>query len=103
MYDAERGKVTVIAGIERSFVLKVARMLYGEGIDSETDLIMSTLDIFGTNFWATLGRKFLGGDPRFTVSERLSDQQPLAAGVCPAQAHHLRPLSLGQGTVLCRQ
>lgn len=41
----------------------------GTGIDSETDLIMSTLDIFGTNFWATLGRKFLGGDPHFTVSE----------------------------------
>lgn len=56
-------------GNERSFVLEVARMLYGEGIDSETDLIMSTLDIFGTNFWATLGRKFLGGDPHFTVSE----------------------------------
>lgn len=69
VYDTERGKVSVIAGIERSFVLEVARMLYGEGIDSETDLIMSTLDIFGTNFWATLGRKFLGGDPHFTVSE----------------------------------
>ena len=69
VYDTERGKVSVIAGIERSFVLEVARMLYGEGIDSETDLIMSTLDIFGINFWATLGRKFLGGDLRFTVSE----------------------------------
>ncbi len=69
VYSSERGKTTVIAGVERSFVLDVARMLYGEGIDDEMDLIMSTLDIFGTHFWATLGRRFVGDAVQFSIQE----------------------------------
>ena len=69
VYSSENGKTTVIAGIERSFVLDVARMLYGEGIDDEMDLIMSTLDIFGTHFWATLGRRFAGDAVQFSIQE----------------------------------
>ncbi len=69
VYSSVRGKTTVIAGVERSFVLDVARMLYGEGIDDEMDLIMSTLDIFGTHFWATLGRRFVGDAVQFSIQE----------------------------------
>lgn len=69
VYSSARGKTTVIAGIERSFVLDVARMLYGEDIDDEMDLIMSTLDIFGTHFWATLGRRFVGDAVQFSIQE----------------------------------
>ena len=51
--------LTVVAGIEKSFLISFAQMIYGEETGEEEVLIMSTLEIFGANFWRTLGERLI--------------------------------------------
>ncbi len=59
----------VISGIEKSFLLDVAKMIYGDKVEDELDLILSTLQLFGANFWRTLARRFLEQDEEILVKE----------------------------------
>lgn len=51
--------LTVVAGIEKSFLIRVAQTIYGEETGEEDILILSTLEIFGANFWRTLGERLI--------------------------------------------
>lgn len=77
----------VISGIEQSFLIAVAKMIYGDTVENEMDLILSTLQVFGANFWRTLAQRFLEpADELFvressiivtgTLSEELNKMQP---------------------------
>lgn len=58
-YRREGEILTVIAGIEKSFLVKVAQMVYGDAIDDADALVFATLEIFGATFWRTLGERLL--------------------------------------------
>ncbi|MGI5963434.1 MAG: bacteriohemerythrin [Lawsonibacter sp.] len=60
-YTYRRGNrpLTVISGIEKSFLLSVANMVYGDDIGESDGLILSTLEVFGGNFWRTLGERLI--------------------------------------------
>lgn len=51
--------ITVLSGIEKDFLLRVAKMVYGEDISDSDALVMSTLEVFGGNFWRTLGERLI--------------------------------------------
>lgn len=51
--------VTVLSGIEKGFLLRVAKMVYGGDIPDSDALVLSTLEVFGGNFWRTLGARLL--------------------------------------------
>ena len=54
VYERDGQQIKVISGIERSFVLDVAKMLYGDAAEDEMDLVLSTMEVFGVEFWITL-------------------------------------------------
>ena len=62
LYQKNEKRLTVIAGIEKSFLLSVARMVYGEELVESEALILATLEIFGANFWRTLGERLITAD-----------------------------------------
>lgn len=51
--------LTVISGIEKTFLLSVANMVYGDSLPEADALILSTLEVFGANFWRTLGERLI--------------------------------------------
>ena len=61
--------ITVISGIERSFLLDVAKSLYGSGVEDEMDLILSTLETFSASFWLTLSRQMTGSQEKIELRE----------------------------------
>ena len=52
--------IIVITGIEKAFVLDVAKIIYGDEIEDEIDLVLPTLQSFTVNFWRSLGMRFVG-------------------------------------------
>ena len=69
IYETEVGEVSVISGIERSFLLDIGRMLYGGALEDEVELLLSTIQIFGVHFWGTLGQRFAGNNSRISIKE----------------------------------
>lgn len=69
IYTSGTEEITVVSGIERLFLLSVAKMIYGDKIEDEIELILSTLQIFGTHFWRSLGQRFAGGGVEINVKE----------------------------------
>lgn len=72
---------TVISGIERSFLLSVAKMLYGDHVEDEMDLVLSTVEEFSAQFWITLSRQLTGNyekidilENHFLLAQSLSDE-----------------------------
>ena len=58
VYEREGQKLNVIAGIEKQFLVNVAQSVYTEEDLSDADaLVLSSLEIFGANFWRTLGER----------------------------------------------
>ena len=78
---------TVISGIERSFLLDVARRLYGSGVEDEMDLVLSTLETFSASFWLTLSRQLTGIQEKIDIRE----SRFLMAGDLPEALRHLDP------------
>ena len=68
-YRAGEEEITVLSGIERSFLLEVARGLYGGEAEDEMDLVLSTLEMFGAQFWIFLGRQLTGNRREVSVRE----------------------------------
>ena len=87
VYQTDKGEVSVISGIERTFLLDVAHMLYGETMEDEVELILSTVQSFGPHFWGTLGRRFAGNDSRISVKET----QLLPGGMVHEELNRLQP------------
>lgn len=57
VYEKQGETLTVIAGIEKSFLVKVAQSVYGNDLTDADALVLSSLEIFGANFWRTLGER----------------------------------------------
>lgn len=62
-------KSVVICGVERSFVRRVARCLYGDVLGDKPDLVLSTMEVFSARFWITLSRQLTGLDDNIDVCE----------------------------------
>lgn len=61
--------LTVVSGIEKTFLLSVAKMVYGDNIPEADALILSTLEVFGANFWRTLGERLIKTDQEVEYRE----------------------------------
>lgn len=62
-------KVTVLAGLENSFLMAAAEAVYGSQLQGMEALIMSTMEIFSANFWRTVGSRFVEGDAEMVFVE----------------------------------
>lgn len=69
IYRRGERKVTVLAGIENSFLAAAAEAVYGTGLQGMEALIMATLEIFSANFWRTVGSRFIEGDAELVFEE----------------------------------
>lgn len=73
--------ITLVSGIERSFMMDVAQAIYGSQAVDEMDLVLSTVETFGAQFWVTLYRQ-LTSDPtpidikenKFLIGNTLADE-----------------------------
>lgn len=85
VYGREGGAptTTVISGVENAFLLDVAKMIYGPGVEDEIGLVMSTLEAFGENFWRSLSARLVGQstdakvnvlENEFLLSRRLPEE-----------------------------
>ena len=70
LYRMNGREGTVISGIERPFLLDVAKQLYGPQAEYEMDLVLSTLEMFSAQFWVTLGRQLAGFQDRVEIREK---------------------------------
>lgn len=61
IYQKGEQQVSVLAGIEKDFLLRAAEQVYGSHLEELDALILSTLELFSANFWRTLGNRFAGG------------------------------------------
>ena len=62
-------ETSIISGIEQSFMLDVAKLLYGSEVKDEVSLILSTFQLFSVHFWQTLGMRFMGSRNGVAVKE----------------------------------
>lgn len=69
IYSSNFREVTIISGIEKNFLFKVSKMVYGFEVDDETELVLSSLQAFDTHFWLSIGRRFVGNEIEITVKE----------------------------------
>lgn len=69
--------ISVMAGIEKKFMLSVANMIYGDEIDQADALIISTFEIFSANFWKTLAARFVieEGNMQYQENHFLTQKQ----------------------------
>lgn len=68
-YRRGENTISVMAGIEKKFLLSVANMVYGDEIDQADALIISTFEIFSANFWRTLAARFTFHDNTLEFKE----------------------------------
>lgn len=59
IYQKDQQDIYIYSGIEKSFLIDVAKMVYGEDLGESEGLILSTLEVFGANFWRTLGERLI--------------------------------------------
>ena len=69
LYEMDGQQISVVSGIERSFVLYVANGLYGDDVEDEMDLVLSTVEMFGAQFWLSLLQQMAGGTGRVEILE----------------------------------
>lgn len=76
IYSKNGKKVTVFAGIEKSFLIGISKLIYGELEDSDA-LLLSMFEIFGANFWRTLGERLIKqeGDVKYLEGHFLARKQ----------------------------
>lgn len=67
VYSLDSREITIVSGIESSFLLRVAEMIYGTEVKNEMDLILSSLQLFAANFWRSIGQHFAGSNTMMTM------------------------------------
>lgn len=67
VYSLDSREITIVSGIESSFLLRVAEMIYGTEVRNEMDLILSSLQLFAANFWRSIGQHFAGSNTMMTM------------------------------------
>ena len=68
VYNLGSRQIVVISGIEKTFLIRVAEMIYGTEVKNEMDLILSSLQLFGANFWRSIGQYFVGNHDLLSLS-----------------------------------
>lgn len=59
IYRKNKEQLVVVSGIEKKFLIRVAKLIYGEEMADEDALFFSTFEIFGASFWRTLGDRLV--------------------------------------------
>lgn len=67
--EKEGRQITLLSGIERSFMMEVANALYGSHAIDEMDLVLSTVEAFGAQFWVTLYRQLTSDATPISIKE----------------------------------
>ena len=76
VYRRGEQKVTVLAGLENSFLMAAAEAVYGSQLKGMEALVMSTMEIFSANFWRTVGSRFVEGDAEMVFEKNQFLTQP---------------------------
>lgn len=64
LYRKGKRELSVMAGIEKKFLIRIAQSVYDDGLEDADALILSSIEIFGANFWRTLGERLLKSDDK---------------------------------------
>ena len=68
VYNLGSRQIVVISGIEKTFLIRVAEMIYGTDIEDEMDLVLYSMQTFGANFWRSIGQYFVGNHDLLSLS-----------------------------------
>lgn len=68
VYNLGSHQIVVISGIEKTFLIRVAEMIYGIDIEDEMDLVLYSMQTFGANFWRAIGQYFVGNHDLLSLS-----------------------------------
>ena len=68
VYNLGSRQIVVISGIEKTFLIRVAEMIYGIDIEDEMDLVLDSMQTFGANFWRSIGQYFVGNHDLLSLS-----------------------------------
>lgn len=68
VYNLGSRQIVVISGIEKTFLIRVAEMIYGTDIEDEMDLVLYSMQTFGANFWRAIGQYFVGNHDLLSLS-----------------------------------
>ena len=68
VYNLRSRQIVVISGIEKTFLIRVAEMIYGIDIEDEMDLVLYSMQTFGANFWRSIGQYFVGNHDLLSLS-----------------------------------
>lgn len=68
VYNLGSRQIVVISGIEKTFLIRVAEMIYGTDIEDEMDLVLYSMQTFGANFWKSIGQYFVGNHDLLSLS-----------------------------------
>ena len=68
VYNLGSRQIVVISGIEKTFLIRVAEMIYGIDIEDEMDLVLYSMKTFGANFWIAIGQYFVGNHDLLSLS-----------------------------------
>ncbi len=77
IYRQNNEQIIVVSGIEQKFLIRMAKMVYGEDVAVADALVLSTLEIFGATLWRTLGERLIKEkkDTEYQESQFLSQEQ----------------------------
>lgn len=87
VYNLGSRQIVVISGIEKTFLIRVAEMIYGTDIEDEMDLVLYSMQIFGANFWRSIGQYFVGNHDLLS----LSSNSFIVASSIPEELDMLKP------------
>ena len=68
VYNLGSRQIVVISGIEKTFLIRVAEMIYGTDIEDEMDLVFYSMQTFGAHFWRSIGQYFVGNHDLLSLS-----------------------------------
>lgn len=68
VYNLGSRQIVIISGIEKTFLIRVAEMIYGTDIEDEMDLVLYSMQTFGANFWRSIGQYFVGNHDLLSLS-----------------------------------
>ena len=68
VYNLGSRQIVVISGIEKTFLIRVAEMIYGIDIEDEMDLVLYSMQTLGANFWRSIGQYFVGNHDLLSLS-----------------------------------
>lgn len=87
VYNLGSRQIVVISGIEKTFLIRVAEMIYGVDIEDEMDLVLYSMQTFGANFWRSIGQYFVGNHDLLS----LSSNSFIVASSIPEELDMLKP------------